>query len=246
MNNYVPKSNSKYSVDNKAVSKLKLSKRALNALLFFGIDTIGKLKRCNLYEIKDRPNVGHAIMGEIFDVYERYTKKKLDREAIMKGKFVPELSEEFFIDDDSTTVLRECIRALIENEELGPQRNMDMFKARYAYNENNEKAKALVDIGKGYGLSRERARSLVAVVIKNIKKGCLDAYKNDKHNYFLQLHNRLEYVREKLDKNSSENIIKNKFAKQLLIKEFGDKNITYFKLINMLLDTKFRTEKRLR
>lgn len=223
--------------DENSLLSANISRRTLNCLLRLGIDTIEKLKKCDLEKLKTGKNIGKITIKEIINVLKEYTDIEIDEEKLLSDYSDSNILKE---DIDSDTNIKKYLLLILNNQynNFHNYRNNEIFKSRYGL-VNNE-ILTLEVIGNKFEISRERVRQIITGIIKRIKTRGRIEYNKGKQSSFSLLYNYLENIKEFLLSNSNDNILTQEFIEKFLEKEFNRKDLIYLDLINKLCSTDFK------
>lgn len=223
--------------DENSLLNINISRRTLNCLLRFGIDSIEKLKNCDLEKIKMGKNIGKATIEEIINILKEYTDIKIDEEKLLSDYSGSNIVK---ADIDSKANLKKYLLIILNNEynNFYKDRNNEIFKLRYGL--INNEILTLEALGNSFEISRERIRQIISRIIKRLKGKCKREYNQGSHNAFSLLYNYLQTIKDFLLSNSKENYLAQQFIDKFLIKEFENNNLIYLDLINQLCSTDFK------
>ena len=225
----------KYDVN--SLLNINISRRTLNCLLRFGIDTIEKLKNCDLEKIKMGKNIGKVTIKEIINILKEYTDIEIDEEKLLSDYSGSNIVK---ADIDSKANLKKYLLIILNNEcnNFYKDRNNEIFKLRYGL--INNEILTLEALGNSFEISRERIRQIISRIIKRLKGKCKREYNQGNHNAFSLLYNYLQTIKDFLLSNSKENYLAQQFIDKFLTKEFENNNLIYLDLINQLCSTDFK------
>ena len=223
--------------DENSLLNINISRRTLNCLLRFGIDSIEKLKNCDLEKIKMGKNIGKATIEEIINILKEYTDIKIDEEKLLSDYSGSNIVK---ADIDSKANLKKFLLIILNHEynNFYKDRNNEIFKLRYGL--INNEILTLEALGNSFEISRERIRQIISRIIKRLKGKCKREYNQGNHNAFSLLYNYLQTIKDFLLSNSKENYLAQQFIDKFLIKEFENNNLIYLDLINQLCSTDFK------
>lgn len=219
--------------DENSLLSINISRKTLNCLLRFGIDTIEKLKNCDLEKIK----MGKATIKEIINILKEYTDIEIDEEKLLSCYSDSNIVK---ADIDSKTNLKKYLLIILNNEynNFYKDRNNEIFKLRYGL--INNEILTLENIGDSFEISRERVRQIISRIIKRVKSKCKREYNQGNQNTFSLLYNYLQTIKDFLLSNSKDNYLTQHFIDKFLTKEFENNNLIYIDLINQLCGTDFK------
>lgn len=223
--------------DENSLLSINISRKTLNCLLRFGIDTIEKLKNCDLEKIKMGKNIGKATIKEIINILKEYTDIEIDEEKLLSCYSDSNIVK---ADIDSKTNLKKYLLIILNNEynNFYKDRNNEIFKLRYGL--INNEILTLENIGDSFEISRERVRQIISRIIKRVKGKCKREYNQGNQNTFSLLYNYLQTIKDFLLSNSKDNYLTQHFIDKFLTKEFENNNLIYIDLINQLCGTDFK------
>lgn len=235
-----------------SIEDMKITRRTYNILLRLGLDTIDKLENYDLDMLKQQKNVGVGTIKEVVSLLKLYSKKEINENSlnqnfkkyiIQKKNFIPddfdnESQKKITQEVNMNKTLKEYLIFIINNVTLGTLKNKEIFELRYGL--INDEKLTLEAIGNKYNLSKERVRQINNRTITRIKKTCTYAYHHKKGFVLMAFYNHLESLRKKINDNVTDGVVKMSFVHQLLLGEFNDQNIIYWKLINKLLGANYK------